>query len=64
METFVTAYLVVWFSLMLYMLRMGLKQRELAQQIDELLRQLRSDRLAADDLAEKEDEAHARAQAA
>jgi len=46
METFMTAYLVVWFAVVLYVGRIGLRQRRLQQTLDAL--EIRTQQLADD----------------
>ena len=43
METFMTAYVAVWLAVMLYVARMGMRQRRLQQTLDALQAQIEQD---------------------
>ncbi len=43
METFMTAYVAVWLAVMLYVARMGIRQRRLQQTLDDLQAQIEQD---------------------
>ena len=43
METFVTAYLALWLAVVLYVGRLGLRQRRLQQMVDALQEHLQRD---------------------
>lgn len=40
MQTFITAYLVIWLAMLLYVARIGVRQRRLQQTLDALQRRL------------------------
>jgi CcmD family protein len=47
MFSLITAYLLVWTGLLLYVVRLGAQQRRLAQSVDALRRQLQRPEAAA-----------------